>query len=266
MFGAVQYCTAPNIAFLFTHTFIFVAGNHGSPNGCTKIVPLFPASSPFVLTVGATSIEPTPGGPTSQTHAGEPQICTNPAWQCNCTTSTNEQIASWNNSAGFDTGGGFSAVAARPGYQAEAVAAYLKSGVPLPPSNFGWNTNGRGYPDMGAVGDNVCIVSANSSCELVGGTSCAAPLIASLMTLLNSDRLNAGKTPLGFFNPVVYQMFAAGPQKYFNNEFQAQTNYGGDCASVPNFGFQSSSGLWSPLVGCGSPNFPAIRQYVANLP
>ena len=35
-----------------------------------------------------------------------------------------------------------------------------------------------------------------------GGTSASTPLWAGLITLLNQDRLNAGKTTLGFMNQV----------------------------------------------------------------
>jgi len=115
---------------------------------------------------------------------------------------------------------------------------------------------------------NFCTVSEGEGCEngLEAGTSVACPLVASLITLLNNDRLNAGKTPLGFFNMILYKMFQLEPQTYFNNNFLPQTNYGQDCADTPNFGFVSHPGLWSPIVGCGSPNFAAIRQFVSQLP
>jgi tripeptidyl-peptidase-1 len=41
-----------------------------------------------------------------------------------------------------------------------------------------------------------------SSCNLAAGTSASAPLWAGIITLLNQDRLNNGKKPLGFMNPV----------------------------------------------------------------
>jgi tripeptidyl-peptidase-1 len=71
---------------------------------------------------------------------------------------------------------------------------------------------------------------------MAAGTSAAAPLIASLITLLNNDRLNAGKTPLGFVNQVMYNMFYKNPTQYYNNQFNPQTN-GGECGT--NFGYHS---------------------------
>jgi tripeptidyl-peptidase-1 len=132
------------------------AGGHSSPNDCTSIVSVFPAASPYILAVGATSVEQS----TSSAESVEtpPQVCTNAALMCSCSTSTNEQIASQNNTAGFDTGGGFSVYASTPAYQAQAVKQYLTSGVYLPPTSLQWNTNGRGYPDLVAVGENICVV------------------------------------------------------------------------------------------------------------
>ena len=42
----------------------------------------------------------------------------------------------------------------------------------------------------------------------VGGTSASTPIWGGLITLLNNDRLNSGKAPLGFINPLLYQMWA----------------------------------------------------------
>jgi len=240
-----------------------VCGTHGSPNGCTAQGPIFPAASPYVVTVGATSIEQSTSTSGKNDLAGSPPICSGQQYQCECTTSTNEQIGSQDNTAGFDTGGGFSVYSPQPAYQTQAVQAYLKSGVQLPSSSVGWNPNNRGFPDIGAIGENFCCLDPGSSCELLAGTSASCPLIASLVTLLNNDRLNAGKSPLGFFNPIIYDMFDSNPSKYFSNQFTQQTN-GGECGT--QFGFYSQPGFWSPLVGCGSPKFDQIKAYVDALP
>jgi len=238
------------------------AGTHGSWDGCVEMGPIYPAASPYVTAVGATSIEPT-GQPVSQFDAGTPPpICTQPQYNCQCSTSTNEKIALSTNYAGFDTGGGFSQFSPMQSYQTAAVNAYLASGTPLPPSNLFTPTN-RAFPDIGAVGEYFCLLAPGGSCFLVGGTSASTPLISSIITLLNQDRLNAGKTTLGFFNPVIYDMYAKGPNTYFNGNFTAGNNNGG-CVG---HGFNANpNGGWNPLVGVGSPKFQAIRQYVASLP
>ena len=219
---------------------------------------MFPASSPYVLAVGATSVEP------SSTSIGNDidlPICQNSEYNCDCSTSKNEQIATVSNTAGFDTGGGFSLYSPRPKYQTNAIRQYLKNAI-LPNITFGWNPYGRGYPDIGAVGEGFCTLS-DSSCDFSGGTSASAPLIASLITLLNNDRMNANKSPLGFVNPLIYYLYDTDSSKYFNNQFETANN-NGDCGD--DFGFNSVPGLWSPMVGCGSPKFDQIRAFVATLP
>jgi subtilase family serine protease len=267
-----QYVNLTNINFqklgALGHTLVAAsgdggtAGTHGTLDNCATQGPIFPAASPYVLTVGATSVEETAGPSLWKEKAGAPAICTDSFYECDCSTSNNEQPALANNTAGFDTGGGFSVFSAQPSYQAAAVQAYLKSGVVLPPAKY-FNGNNRGFPDVAGVGEQVCLLDPGSSCNFVGGTSASTPLWGALMVLLNQDRLNAGKAPLGFFNQVVYQMFAADSEKYFNNKFESGNNPGG-CPS--DMGFNAKSGFWTPLTGCGSPNFATIREYVATLP
>jgi tripeptidyl-peptidase-1 len=273
--NSFQYVNRTNIEFmkigLLGRTIIVAsgddgdAGGHESENGCTIISPTFPASSPYVTSVGATSLEPSNSNFVDKkgSSTGLPPLCTNPDFQCVCSTSRNEQQAEGNNTAGFDSGGGFSNIAKRPKYQNQAISDYFKSGVYLPPASFKWNSAGRGYPDVGAIGENFCVVDSDSPCSLAAGTSASAPLFASLVTLLNQDRLNAGKNPLGFLNQIIYDMFYASHSQYFKNDFRPSSN-GGECGDA--FGFHQKSGYWSPITGVGSPKFAAIRKYIQNLP
>lgn len=238
------------------------AGNHGSDDNCETLGPLFPAASPYVVSVGATSIEPS----TSMADtAALPPICTDQnTYQCVCTTSTNEQIATAENTAQFDTGGGFSSVEAQPAWQAKAVAEYLKSGVTFPAPSL-WNPANRAYPDIGAVGENICLLTVGGNCPsgLEAGTSASTPIIASMISLLNNDRLANGKKTLGFFTPLIYKMFGLNRNLYFRSNFTSVSNPGG-CDG--NGFFSNPKGGWSPLVGVGSPHFAAIRKYVNSLP
>jgi len=145
-------------------------------------------------------------------------------------------------------------------FQQSAVQAYLTSGVQLPLQNL-FNPNNRAFPDIGAVGEDFCCLDPGGSCFLIGGTSASTPLIAGIITLLNQDRFNAGKTPLGFFVPTIYKMFATGSQ-FFNSNF-TDGNNSGECPTT--HGFNAAAG-WNPLVGVGSPKFPAIRNFVSKLP
>lgn len=240
------------------------AGTHSSPDHCLTLGPIYPAASPWVTAVGATSVEPTSSTMMSLANAGtSPPVCTQSSYSCKCSTSTNEQVAETSNAAEFDTGGGFSQFSPMESYQSAAVAAYLSSGVTLPAAKL-FNPANRAFPDIGAVGERFCCLASNQPCELIAGTSVATPMIASLITLLNQDRFNAGKKPLGFFNPVIYTMYSMGPMKYFNGNF-TEGNNSGTCPATHGFNANPKGG-WNPLVGVGSPNFAAIRTYVATLP
>jgi len=263
------YVRRTNIEFmklgLVGHTLLAASGDdgtegtHGTSDNCATMNPIFPAASPYVLTVGATSIEPM----TSTSAVGDdaPLICTDSFYQCNCTTSTNEQACLSNNTGGFDTGGGFSTYSVRPSYQAAAVHGYINSGVTLPSPDY-WNPANRGFPDVSAVGENVCILDPGTPCEFVGGTSASTPIWGAIITLLNSDRLTAGKSPLGFVNPLIYKMYGLNKNLFFNNKMDIGNN-GAECG--PQMGFNAVHG-WDPLTGCGSPKFANIRKYVATLP
>lgn len=97
--------------------------------------------------------------------------------------------------------GGFSNYFGTPSYQAAAVSSYLSS---IGSTNSGrFNASGRGFPDVSAIGNNVEIV-VDGRLEPVGGTSCASPIFAATVALINDALIGAGKSPLGFLNPFLY--------------------------------------------------------------
>eukprot|EP01094_Clydonella_sp_ATCC50884_P004031 TRINITY_DN1310_c1_g1_i2.p1 TRINITY_DN1310_c1_g1~~TRINITY_DN1310_c1_g1_i2.p1 ORF type:complete len:536 (-),score=164.14 TRINITY_DN1310_c1_g1_i2:58-1635(-) len=98
--------------------------------------------------------------------------------------------------------GGFSQDYWQASWQADAIAAYFASGVKLPDPSF-YFAEGRGYPDVAAAAENVEIV-VNGRTTSVAGTSCAAPIWAGIVSLLNNERLAAGKGPIGFLNQILY--------------------------------------------------------------
>jgi len=236
-------------------TMIASSGDDGTEpdRGCDEMRPDFPASSVYVLSVGATAV--VNNGTTYPLGSNAPPSCSDRS--CDCSTSRYEETAMKTNNAHFDTGGGFSQYLPQPSYQTDVVEAYLNSGVALPSTQY-WNPKNRGYPDVTAVGAEVLIIK-NGSPIKVGGTSASCPIWGGLISLLNADRLNAGKSPLGFVNPMFYQLYAEQPQAF--RDITVGTN-GGGC---DNLAFQATTG-WDPLSGLGSPNFDKIRAYVATLP
>jgi len=129
-----------------------------------RFLPTFPATCPFVTSVGATTgINP-------------------------------EKTA-------YFSSGGFSEYFDRPSYQDDAVSKFLTQ---LGNTYDGlYNRHGRGFPDVSAQGFNFQVVVGGKT-QSVGGTSAAAPTFAGLVSLLNDYRIANGKKPLGFINPILY--------------------------------------------------------------
>ncbi|KAG6898306.1 hypothetical protein C0992_011897 [Termitomyces sp. T32_za158] len=131
--------------------------------------PAFPASCPFVTTVGGT-------------------------------TRVAPEVA-----VSF-SGGGFSRYFAQPSYQSSAVATFLSS---LGTTFSGlYNATGRAYPDVSAQANNFRVIIGGSLAS-VGGTSASSPTVAAIFSLLNDVRLAANKPTLGFVNPLIYSQSSA---------------------------------------------------------
>lgn len=135
-----------------------------------RFQPNFPASCPFVTTVGAT-------------------------------TRVNPEVA-----VSF-SGGGFSNYFAQPSYQSAAVSAFLKRFGSTDAGLF--NTSGRAYPDVAAQGEGFQVIIGGRT-ESVAGTSASSPTFAGVVALLNDFRLSQGKSALGFLNPIIYSTGVAG--------------------------------------------------------
>ncbi|KAJ6482696.1 subtilisin-like protein [Mycena sanguinolenta] len=127
----------------------------------------FPASCPWVTTVGATQgLAPETG-------------------------------------ANFSSGG-FSNYFPMPMYQSAAVNTYVQNSIP-PTLNLTFNASGRGYPDVALQGFNYDIMDKGDlRPETISGTSASTPLFASIIALVNDQLLAAGKPVMGFLNPFIY--------------------------------------------------------------
>jgi tripeptidyl-peptidase I len=136
------------------------------PDGEPRFIPTFPASCPWVTTVGAT--------------------------------------AAYGGAAAFSSGG-FSNYFERPAWQHVAVQNYVTglenttSGTPY----FAYNTSGRGYPDLTLLGVDYLVTSNNFSLP-AKGTSASTPVVAAMVALLNALRLKKSMPVLGFLNPILY--------------------------------------------------------------
>ena len=140
-----------------------------------------------------------------------------------------------------------------PGYQ-----SYQTSNGTVPTDGGIYNSAGRGYPDLSAVGDNgVVVVRGRQS--LSGGTSMSAPLVAGIFTRINDERIKAGKGPIGFVNPTLY----AHPEMFnditVGNQDKGGPNGDTSPSACGNSGFSAVEG-WDPVTGLGTPNYPAFLE------
>jgi len=220
----------------------------------THLNPVFPAASPYITSCGATQIDAdTPGNQLS-----------NPPSGCSgyyCVGSGGYEEAVSYNQANFASGGGFSDVASVPAYQAANTQAYLSSGVPLPTASY-FNAQGRGFPDVSAFGDNV-LISSEGQIEGVGGTSCASPIFAGIVSLLLDQVMAKTSKPLGFLNPLLYQMAKNSP-KTFKDIVKGDNICTESGCSSGCQGFRATVG-WDPVTGLGTPNYAAMKTYLATL-
>jgi tripeptidyl-peptidase-1 len=180
-----------------------VAGPAGDGNadGCLGtgqiFSPDFPATCPYITTVGATYLPP------------------------GANMNTDAEVAVTR----FGSGGGFSNICPIPSYQSKAVSTYLTQHTPSYKAYSGnnnqnigadggiYNNGGRGYPDVSAVGDNIVIFNAGLP-TLIGGTSASAPVFAATLNRINEERLAAGKSTVGFVNPtLVCSLISNTPQR-----------------------------------------------------
>ena len=102
--------------------------------------------------------------------------------------------------------GGFSNIFPRPSFQDSAVPTFLTQ---LGSTYSGrYNASGRGFPDVSMQGTNF-IVNVAGTLFLIGGTSASSPTFASLVALVNDQLLNAGRSTLGWLNPLLYSSAAS---------------------------------------------------------
>ncbi|KAL1598497.1 hypothetical protein SLS59_006782 [Nothophoma quercina] len=193
----------------------------------TRFSPSFPANCPYITSVGATTLL------NSSIYGGE------------------KAVASPNGPLSYYSGGGFSSVFPRPSWQSKAVSKYLDKYAPKYGESV-FNSSGRAYPDVSALGLKLATVWLDKTYG-IGGTSASAPIFASIINLLNEERLEKGKGPIGFLNPIIYKH----PEMF--NDVTVGGNPG--CGTE---GFPASPG-WDPVTGVGTPDYNKMRKVFLDL-
>ncbi|KAI1435443.1 peptidase S8/S53 domain-containing protein [Xylaria sp. CBS 124048] len=187
--------------------------------------PAFPSTCPWITSVGGSAIPQ--GGMVGDT-----------------------QTFVWE----FSSGGGFSNVFAMPDYQKTAIAAYYASHDPgYNASHYNNSRVVRGYPDV-ALSAQDFITGIDGGLEAFSGTSAATPLLGAMITLINGERLKAGKGPVGFLNSVFYEH-----PEIFDDAVEGHQI---GCATD---GFSAVEG-WDPTTGLGVPNYIRMKDVFMSLP
>ncbi len=257
-----QYVNRTNIEFMKLAakgvTLVVASGDAGSPgrtneecdnsNFMKYMNPIFPGSSQWVTSVGATYL----------VKGNNHYNYSTPICQVvKCATGTTEQgtnfyDTSWTSGAGFDRW------TSRPKWQKDVVDEYLHSGVELPTKGY-WNREGRAYPDVSAIGHN-CLTYLQNEWEGEDGTSCSTPVFAAVLTILNDHQINNGKSVIGFANPLLYQMYRDNPLT-FNDVLVGNSS----CTEIRccdnNFGFQATKG-WDAVSGLGTPDVGRMIEWL----
>jgi len=241
-------------------TLIAASGDQGAPgdsdpfcsNPLSPLSTIFPGASMWATSVGATMLVPPNPDTKLFTTGSQPPICQTKS----CAKTTKEGVCSFPDAI-ITTGGGFSNYIPRPTWQTTAVDAYLNNpNIKLPPPQH-FNKNNRGFPDISALG-HAYLISYGGQTAQVDGTSCSAPVIGALVSILNDYLLSKGLQPLGFINPLLYKIFAEDLTAY-NDISMGNNNCTESCCSI--HGFQAAKG-WDPVTGLGTPNFPKMFTYV----
>jgi kumamolisin len=209
-------------------TVTVAAGDNGSsdnPSSTSGVAVDFPASSPYSLACGGTTL------------IG------------NTATSAITSEVVWNEQANNEgaTGGGVSVVYPRPAWQADAGVPASAAGG----SGTGSAANpGRGVPDVAGNADPVTgyQVVVDGQAQPIGGTSAVAPLWAGLIARL----AQATGTRFGLLQPLIYKGVTPGAAAAGFN----------DVVKGSNGAYKAGPG-WDACTGLGSPNGTALLSLLA---
>lgn len=241
-------------------TILCSAGNYGATNynksskfkGLSPMLGLnvqFPASSPFVLSVGGTTIE-----------VNDNKIVSEKVWNGEALF-----IDPWNPTAfpmplgNMATGGGFSTIFEISPLLSERTHGKHADSWP----NF------RGIPDVCAAADpmkNGYYVYCDGAKLITGGTSAATPLWAALCV-----RLFQALGKRFFMTPVLYKMSsleANDENEKLRLEGLNRVTEGDNIVSntLGQMGYKAHQDGWSPCTGLGSPNGEKLLQEFRNTP
>jgi subtilase family serine protease len=194
-------------------TIVAVTGDAGAYDDGSTLSVDDPGAQPFVTGVGGTTLATNgTGGP----YAGE--------------TAWSDPTSSYVSPLGAGGGGGFSTIWPAPSYQSVLLPVPAMRSVPDVALDSDPNT---GYS-----------IYYGGSWTVYGGTSAAAPLWAGFAALVNQQRAAAGKMPIGFLNPPIYQI---GASAVYSANFHDIT-HGTNLYYPAGVGYDNATG-WGSFIG-----------------
>ena len=240
----------------------------------------WPASDPLVTGVGGTWLQygwkwdPTISASDFSACLGtaaDPTTCFGQYLNYDNTGTTTEAVwkEDWAAIAGggglahVTTGGGRSVLFSTPNFQSGISSSVLQGSRGVP--DISWNAAGDGgvLVHIGFLG------AANNGYYSIGGTSAATPQLAGVVALANQLRQQNSKQPIGYLNPVLYQL----PASAFNDTVPLTFGTGAGVTTLDSnqeYGFvipgMPTTVGWDLTTGWGSPNVPVFVAALAAAP
>ncbi|HTS16405.1 MAG TPA: PKD domain-containing protein [Verrucomicrobiae bacterium] len=206
-------------------SFFQSSGDSGAYSGSISAVD-YPADDPYITVVGGTTLTTTkPGG----------------SW-------VSETVWNWMPSQAYASSGGISTSYPIPGWQQGTSMS----------ANRG-STTMRNIPDVALTADNIYVTYNNGQTGDFGGTSCAAPLWAAFVALVNQQAASNGFPAVGFVNPAVYSI---GNSSNYAKSFHDVVTGNNTNSSSPA-GFFAAAG-YDLCTGWGTPTGQGLINALIN--
>ena len=209
-----------------------ISGAPGVPKNKSTYDVSEPASSPYVIAVGGTTLYTTSGAYSSETVWNE-GLSAIGVYDANGDSDPTKRL--------WATGGGYSKYEAAPSYQSGVIAA-------------GKTT--RGLPDIAfdAASASGATIYYNGQTGTVGGTSLAAPIFTGTWARLQSANGNA----LGFPAASFYKYFPLAANAALLHDVTSGTN-----GASSSYGYKAAKG-WDATTGFGSLNIANLNTFIHN--
>ena len=122
------------------------------------------------------------------------------------------------------------------------------------------STTKRNIPDVAMTGTGIYLTYNNGSTGGVRGTSCAAPLWAGFLALVNQQAALASKPPVGFINPAIYALAATTNYNLYFHD----TTTGDNTWPSSSTNYYAVTG-YDLCTGLGTPNGTNLINALANV-